>query len=284
MKKWLIFGIASLIFVVIITSELIFAIDIQGANKTYSVSEYTALNKIPRTDYPVKGFVIKNEQIPWECPKNVVCSPPIFTDYLIINDSPQDSNGLYVGYGGYDSRKFKIGRAFIFNLWLEQFNEQYNASWMRSYKMLCAGKGEAVNPTPGWFSDLPDECCPGLKHVGTYELKDGECESLIGPGAKCISCGDGVCKNDEYENICTCPEDCLIKENFWQKIVSWFKGLFTRHPNNSCETDEECNINEQGDCVKKPYNPEIFVADHSGCICKDNQCTEAPCDPPCMLG
>jgi hypothetical protein len=144
----------------------------------------------------------------------------------------------------------------------------------------CAKEGEAVNPEPGWFSDLPDECCKGLKHVGPYEWTNEGCSEMLGPGGRCIYCGDGICGYNEYDNICTCPEDCkkakkdCAEENekiakkdaniwsltwlpekcckgleavdngwnsqtytcnkieaseltTWQKILNWFKGLFS---------------------------------------------------------
>ena len=143
-------------------------------------------------------------------------------------------------------------------------------------EIKCADEFEAVNPEPGWFADVPDECCDGLKRVGSYEWV-GKCESLIGPGTRCIPCGDGICAYNEAENICTCPEDCkkakrdcaeenekIAKKdvniwhlswlpdkccngldaiddgwnsqtftckktdmNAWQKILNWFKNLFS---------------------------------------------------------
>lgn len=85
--------------------------------KIYSVAEYISLHKTKGT---VLGYVVKNEQIPWSCvtPTTVtVCSTPMFTDYLIIADTIKATDGLWVGYGGYDSRKLKIGYKYNFQLY-----------------------------------------------------------------------------------------------------------------------------------------------------------------------
>lgn len=69
-------------------------------------------------------------------------------------------------------------------------------------------------------------CCEGLKSIKSAKAYDEKCEtdnSLCGPGGICSDCGNNIC--EEWESKCNCPEDCL-KLNMFQKIISWFKGLF----------------------------------------------------------
>ena len=65
----------------------------------------------------------------------------------------------------------------------------------------CLPAGETVSVGP----DSKD-CCPGLSKIGIFEIDDnGECVMLIG-GMVCSDCGNGYC--EEWESICSCPEDC----------------------------------------------------------------------------
>ena len=52
-------------------------------------------------------------------------------------------------------------------------------------------------------------CCEGLiKRCGEV-LEDGSCDSTLGGYDDlpwCLPCGNGVC--DQFENKCSCPEDC----------------------------------------------------------------------------
>lgn len=52
---------------------------------------------------------------------------------------------------------------------------------------------------------------------------------------------------------------------------------------NSCQIDDDCRTDSEGDCVNRPKS-RTLVYDHPGCICEDHKCIEAPCEPPCMLG
>lgn len=69
----------------------------------------------------------------------------------------------------------------------------------------CLEKGEGMSP--GY------ECCEGLvsKNPKTLVI-DGVCDQIAGSFGICIACGDGVCE-EEYENICNCPEDCSESED-----------------------------------------------------------------------
>ncbi|MDP3881759.1 MAG: hypothetical protein Q8Q31_02680 [Nanoarchaeota archaeon] len=191
--------------------------------KTLSVGEYIRINKIKNRDYNVSGYVIDKGSLPWNCPGNAECSPPIFTDYLIINDSKEDSEGLWIGYGGYNPNKFEIGKKFIFIL-----KQEENKTRMQAYSESenCAEKGEFVNPSPGYSPDFPDVCCKDLKPVGAYDKETGE--MLEGtPYLTCISCGDKICENTNMENKYNCPEDCSNKKtSAWQKIINFFKRIF----------------------------------------------------------
>jgi hypothetical protein len=71
----------------------------------------------------------------------------------------------------------------------------------------CAEEGEFVNPSPGFNSNFPDQCCEGLIPMGGYDPET--CEQLIGtPYLTCVACGNGICENSITENRCNCPEDC----------------------------------------------------------------------------
>jgi len=73
-------------------------------------------------------------------------------------------------------------------------------------------------------------------------------------------------------------DDAIQERGAWRDDWLKYYGL------NYCENDEECNLNEDGDCEKKEFDPELRIMDHAGCICENNICITAPCEPPCMLG
>jgi len=62
----------------------------------------------------------------------------------------------------------------------------------------CAGEGPVGSGTP-------DLCCEGLVARSVFNQKT--CGPMKG-GYVCINCGDGTCQ-EELENHCNCPEDCL---------------------------------------------------------------------------
>ncbi len=89
----------------------------------------------------------------------------------------------------------------------------------------CALEGQQISLSTDSVRGFKNVCCEGLN--STLAFNPENCEELIGsPLRTCIACGDGICKNNVLENNCNCLEDCLVKENLWEKIASWFKGLF----------------------------------------------------------
>lgn len=70
----------------------------------------------------------------------------------------------------------------------------------------CAQEGESAgNPSLGPDGNIKD-CCAGLTGVATKNAYDEDCNVGVGFGTICINCGDGICS--EFENSCSCPEDC----------------------------------------------------------------------------
>ena len=72
--------------------------------------------------------------------------------------------------------------------------------------------------------------------------------------------------------------EIVKEEGAWQD--AWLKYYTTKY----CEDLNDCNVNMDGECVNEEYSEEAQIADHPGCICKDNQCIIAPTDPNNPLG
>ena len=80
---------------------------------------------------------------------------------------------------------------------------------------LCAEEGEVFSAV---FDELPDTCCEGLKEWSSgmdtgISIADECYETGLVAGSPvgvCIRCGDGICGN--FENPCSCPEDCKGKD------------------------------------------------------------------------
>ena len=99
----------------------------------------------------------------------------------------------------------------------EEKRDKQNSIFDLEFDSECAQAGETVG------SGNPDACCEGLKGVNLGEKNAlGKCEHLIG-GYLCTDCGNNIC--EKWEDDCSCPEDC--KSNLWQKILNWFKNLFS---------------------------------------------------------
>lgn len=80
--------------------------------------------------------------------------------------------------------------------------EFYNGSCGTTYVVnaSCAEAGERVG--------VITECCGNLSSIGEYSEDEGDCLSrmVIGVYGICSNCGDDVC--EEWENNCSCPDDC----------------------------------------------------------------------------
>jgi len=65
----------------------------------------------------------------------------------------------------------------------------------------CKELGETKNPG--------EECCEGLNPTTqSTEGQEGICGMIDGTFPVCLACGDEIC-DEENENKCNCPEDCL---------------------------------------------------------------------------
>lgn len=82
----------------------------------------------------------------------------------------------------------------------------------------CAQAGEARG--------IITECCEGLDSAGgTILSSEGECELIGGGYGFCTDCGNGVC--DEWEDKCSCEEDCLLNNS-------------TTNETSECTEDSHC--------------------------------------------
>jgi len=81
----------------------------------------------------------------------------------------------------------------------------------------CASAGETVPVIPDAM-----ECCEGLRKISQsiYDPNNTLSPEVYGEGGKCINfvgamlcsdCGNSNC--EEWENVCNCPEDCVIITN-----------------------------------------------------------------------
>lgn len=79
-------------------------------------------------------------------------------------------------------------------------------------KDVCFPKAEMVEPEGcgdlGYFG--PVECCEGYAKRCGVEFLDGSCD-MVGAHSEfsvpiCLPCGNGIC--NQFENSCSCPEDC----------------------------------------------------------------------------
>jgi hypothetical protein len=98
--------------------------------KIYSVKEFQDLccedcdcflSPIEPVIFKVEGYVIKDEVVPFNCPRNPdgtmpMCSRPVYHRFLIINDSPDDQGGLKLLYGRFEKGEFKIGEKYVFDV------------------------------------------------------------------------------------------------------------------------------------------------------------------------
>ena len=135
-----------------------------------------------------------------------IFSPPI---------NAKDTSNVFYGMTAYEIVNNQI---IGLDMALEDLKEEYFER--------CAKEGEEVNPSPNLVAGFPNECCVGLKPMLAFDPET--CEGITGTPLKtCMACGDGICKNNMFENKCNCPEDCVIKTSLWQKIVNWFKDLFS---------------------------------------------------------
>lgn len=72
----------------------------------------------------------------------------------------------------------------------------------------CAGAGKTS------FNDVTGktkECCMGLDSISgcSPDPDDPTCEhyyEIVGCGSICSDCGNNIC--EDWENRCSCPEDC----------------------------------------------------------------------------
>ncbi len=65
----------------------------------------------------------------------------------------------------------------------------------------CVPEGASMNS-----SDL--QCCQGLTAIGQCEMAGGDCACLPCLCFVCTRCGNGIC--GPGENLCNCPQDCLL--------------------------------------------------------------------------
>lgn len=81
--------------------------------------------------------------------------------------------------------------------------------------------------------DVP--CCEGLVRRCGVAFLDDTCD-MYGDDSEynipiCIPCGDGVCTN--FENVCNCPEDCVLESD------STYKGQLFGKEKPAKEVSEE---------------------------------------------
>ncbi len=77
-------------------------------------------------------------------------------------------------------------------------------------EMACREGGQPIGMS---------SCCEGLTMIDNYEVdENGECQLLIGGYSTCSDCGNSVC--EEWENYCSCPEDCQAPNgsDFFMKV------------------------------------------------------------------
>ena len=68
----------------------------------------------------------------------------------------------------------------------------------------CSGLGGNVSAKA-----ICSRCCPGLKEIFPDTVNAGQCvPGLFYKDAFCAACGDGLCRAEDGENKCNCPEDC----------------------------------------------------------------------------
>jgi hypothetical protein len=87
-------------------------------------------------------------------------------------------------------------------------------------KEVCYNKLSGEIPTcgPASYYGQDVECCEGLVKRCGIVLPDGSCDTAQGGYQDfpwCLPCGNGIC--DQFENKCSCPEDC--KEKKLGKII-----------------------------------------------------------------
>jgi len=74
---------------------------------------------------------------------------------------------------------------------------------------VCAAAGVAIRP------DMePSQCCEGLDALVPVCMTNGECnvnDETCAGATTCADCGNGICA--DYENKCTCPDDCNTSQN-----------------------------------------------------------------------
>ncbi len=73
----------------------------------------------------------------------------------------------------------------------------------------CAQAGE--------HSGVAIQCCEGLDEISNSLVgNDGMCAYPIGAYPICSDCGNGICES--WENLCSCPEDCLTYPGIYINI------------------------------------------------------------------
>ncbi|MBD3248557.1 hypothetical protein GF336_00750 [Candidatus Woesearchaeota archaeon] len=120
-----------------------------------------------------------------------------------------------------------------------QYNDAYNNSCTLESGIKCDpmdGEGGERGEPCSQYAELPcaelgiapteNTCCEGLVAIKQKEYFDSKCNWNPPTGylSICSNCGDEIC-DSEIENECNCPEDCKL--NFLQKIINWFKRLFS---------------------------------------------------------
>jgi len=137
--------------------------------------------------------------------------------------------------------------------------------WVCVTPAACAMKGEiAMDDATGEYV----ECCEGLKEIAN--VPDGtpeECENFFtmeGWNSICIACDDGIC--NEYENRCTCPEDCEESKTC-EELIDEVKD-YIDEADIACVNDDECTETLQNafyscdKCVSNNVDADL-VADYN---------------------
>jgi hypothetical protein len=153
-------------------------------------------------------------------------------------------------------------------------------------KEICYNKLSEEIPTCGPASYYGQDvaCCEGLVKRCGIVSSDGSCDITKGGYQDfpwCLPCGNGVC--DQFENKCSCPEDCakkkqellLISGSFEEK----YKAILFNIKTNQIESEREINNTEMTINCWAGCNNTIQISENGEIIVF--YAGEAPLGLPC---